>query len=218
MELSDKLYDYRKTAVRFAIENVTEFKAAFKAAHGKGVTSVQVYAALKDKDDVRNFSAGGQAKNLIMCTDLCIKWKLEGKQHVSELGFSGETIASSCERKAQLKCFLSKTGVIIDRCMAPMNQDEACGFRRPNHHYNGAHLEQDITTVVKTIDDLLRHELGLGCFDLPNAFIRQQLQYKKKGHVYQYICSIVLSYYEHEASSGEYPRMALLMFVDIQKG
>jgi hypothetical protein len=56
------------------------------------ITSNQIHTALKDRPDVRDFSAGGQAKNLKMCARVCEEWKKDYISKVRALGFNGELL------------------------------------------------------------------------------------------------------------------------------
>jgi len=84
---------FKTLVIRF--EDWPEIRSILTTKHcnqtfPQSITSNQIHAALKDRPDVRDFSAGGQAKNLNMCARLCKEWKEGYLNKIQALGFNGE--------------------------------------------------------------------------------------------------------------------------------
>jgi hypothetical protein len=63
---------------------------------------------------------------------------------------------------------------VAERCIMPLNQDELCGYRRPNCHFRLEHQEPP-SDLVSQIDKVITGEFK-ECFAVCDGFLAYHLQ------------------------------------------
>lgn len=115
------------------------------------ITSPEIHAALADLSDVRDFSAGGQAKNYHMLAAACQERLANAHKHITGLlGSSGHPTPSF-------------TNLVL--CLVPpTNDDELYGIPRPNHYYNG---QTSVDDSMARLNFTIAQQSGPDCFGFP---------------------------------------------------